>query len=154
MRDNIESNYLIFISSDGKREGYEIFKERIKNNLWPIYNKTPQLTNIKIDKKVLFYIAGTNKFAQNFIGNAIIEDIVNLKATTIDPYQELKQVLFNVKFKDFNYFEKPINIKDHIDNLSFIEEKKRNIYGLYFQGGVCKINQQSYDYIIKNTSAN
>ena len=40
MRDNIESNHLIFISSDGKREGYEIFKERIKNNMWPIYNKT------------------------------------------------------------------------------------------------------------------
>ena len=54
MRDNIESNYLIFISSDGKREGYEIFKERIKNNMWPIYNKTPQLINIKKDKKVLF----------------------------------------------------------------------------------------------------
>ena len=29
MRDFIESNYLIFISSDGRREGYEIFKERI-----------------------------------------------------------------------------------------------------------------------------
>ena len=61
MRDNIESNYLIFISSDGKREGYEIFKERIKNNLWPIYNKTPQLTNIKKDNlinkedKILIY---------------------------------------------------------------------------------------------------
>ena len=72
MRDNIESNHLIFISSDGKREGYEIFKERIKNNMWPIYNKTPQLINIKKDKKVLFYIAGTNNFAQNFIANALI----------------------------------------------------------------------------------
>ena len=54
MRDNIESNYLIFISSDGKREGYEIFKERIKNNMWPIYNKTPQLINIKKIKKFFF----------------------------------------------------------------------------------------------------
>ena len=26
MRYNIESNYLIFITSDGKRESYEIFK--------------------------------------------------------------------------------------------------------------------------------
>ena len=154
MRDNIESNHLIFISSDGKREGYEIFKERIKNNMWPIYNKTPQLINIKKDKKVLFYIAGTNNFAQNFIANALIDEVVDLKETTIDPNQEFKQVLFNVKFKDFKYFQKPINIREHIDNLSFIDEKKRNIYGLYFQGGVCKINQQSYDYIIKNTLAN
>ena len=91
MRDNIESNYLIFISSDGKREGYEIFKERIKNNMWPIYNKTPQLINIKKDKKVLFYIAGTNNFAQNFIANALIDEVVDLKETTIDPNQEFKQ---------------------------------------------------------------
>ena len=84
----------------------------------------------------------------------LYDEVVDLKETTVDPNQEFKQVLFNVKFKDFKYFQKPINIKEHINNLSFIDEKKRNIYGLYFQGGVCKINQQSYDYIIKNTSAN
>ena len=85
--------------------------------MWPIYNKTPQLINIKKDKKVLFYIAGTNNFAQNFIANALIDEVVDLKETTIDPNQEFKQVLFNVKFKDFKHFQKPINIKEHINNL-------------------------------------
>ena len=154
MRDNIESNHLIFISSDGKREGYEIFKERINNNSWPIYNKTPQSINIQEGKKVLFYIAGTNNFSQNFIARASISNIINQKTTTVDPNQEFKQVLFSVQFKDINYFEKPLNIKEHINNLSFIEPDKRKIYGLYFQGGVCKINKQSYDYIINNTSKN
>ena len=46
------SSNLIFISSDGKREGYEIFKERINNNSWPIYNKTPQSINIQDFKPV------------------------------------------------------------------------------------------------------
>ena len=133
MRDNIESNYLIFISSDGKREGYEIFKERIKNNMWPIYNKTPQLINIKKDKKVLFYIAGTNNFAQNFIASALIDEVVDLKQTTVDPNQEFKQVLFNVKFKDLKHFQKPINIKEHINNLSFIDEKKRKYMDYIFK---------------------
>jgi len=154
MRDNIESNHLIFISSDGKREGYEIFKERINNNSWPIYNKTPQSINIQEGKNVLFYIAGTNNLSQNFIASASISNIINQKSTTVDPNQEFKQVLFCVQFKDINYFEKPLNIKEHINNLSFIEPDKRKIYGLYFQGGVCKINKQSYDYIINNTSKN
>ena len=154
MRDNIESNHLIFISSDGKREGYEIFKERINNNSWPIYNKTPQSINIQEGKNVLFYIAGTNNLSQNFIASASISNIINQKSTTVDPNQEFKQVLFSVQFKDINYFEKPLNIKEHINNLSFIEPDKRKIYGLYFQGGVCKINKQSYDYIINNTSKN
>ena len=41
-----------------------------------------------------------------------------------------------------------MKIKDHINNLSFINKERREKYGLYFQGGVCKINKQSYNYII------
>ncbi len=56
MRNNIETDYLIFISSDGRKAGYEIFKERISENLWPIYKSTPQLNNVKSGKNVIFYI--------------------------------------------------------------------------------------------------
>jgi predicted RNA-binding protein len=53
--------------------------------------------------------------------------------------------------KNLKKFNKYINIKDHIDQLTFIEKNKRSIYGLYFQGGVCKINKQSYEYIINHS---
>ena len=152
MRDFIESNYLIFISSDGRREGYEIFKERIKNNLWPIYKKTPQLINIEKDKQILFYIAGTNTLCQNFVASTSIKEIIDLKSISSDPNQEFRQVVFNVRFNEINYFQKPVNIKNHINNLSFIEEEKRKYYGLYLQGGVCKINEQTYEYIINKSS--
>ena len=152
MRDFIESNYLIFISSDGRREGYQIFKERIKNNLWPIYKKTPQLINIEKDKKILFYIAGTNALSQNFVASTSIKEIIDLKSISSDPNQEFRQVLFNVRFNEINYFQKPVSIKNHINNLSFIEEEKRKYYGLYLQGGVCKINEQTYEYIINKSS--
>ena len=152
MRDFIESNYLIFISSDGRREGYEIFKERINNNLWPIYKKTPQLINIEKDKKILFYIAGTNTLCQNFVASTSIKEIIDLKSISSDPTQEFRQVLFNVRFNEINHFQKPVNIKNHINNLSFIEEEKRKYYGLYLQGGVCKINEQTYEYIINKSS--
>ena len=151
MRDFIESNYLIFISSDGRREGYEIFKERVKNNLWPIYKKTPQLINIQQNKKILFYIAGTNTFCQNFVASTTVKEIIDLNAISPDPNQEFRQVLFNVKFNEINYFQKPVNIKNHINKLSFIEEEKRKYYGLYLQGGVCKINEQTYNYIINKS---
>ena len=54
MRDNIETNYLIFVSSDGKKAGLDIFNERVKENKWPIYNKTPQLLNVKVREKCCF----------------------------------------------------------------------------------------------------
>ena len=90
MRDNIETDYLIFISSDGKKTGFDIFKDRIKENKWPIH----------------------------------------------------------VEFENINIFNKSLSIRDHINNLDFIKNKKK--YGLYFQGGICKINKQSFEYINAN----
>ena len=145
MRDNIETNYLIFISSDGKRSGFDIFNERVQENKWPIYNKTPQLRNVKEGKNVVFYIAGAGEKRQSFIGSAKIKSIVDNKNTTVDTNQEFKQVLFHVEFKELKIFDKDVNIRDHIDNLDFIENKEK--YGLYFQGGICKIDQISYNYI-------
>lgn len=151
MKNYIETDYLIFVSSDGKKNGYEIFNDRIKKNLWPIYVKTPQLINVKIGKKIIFYIAGNGVNSQHFVASATIDKIVDQKNTNSDPNQEFKQILFNVKFKDLKKLNKYINIKNHINELTFIDKNKRSIYGLYFQGGVCKINKQSYEYIIKNS---
>ena len=145
MRDNIETNYLIFISSDGKKSGFDIFNERVQENKWPIYNKTPQFRNVKVGKNVVFYIAGAGKKRQSFIGNAKIKSIIDNRNTTVDTNQEFKKVLFHVEFKELKIFDKDIKIRDHIDNLYFIENKEK--YGLYFQGGICKIDQQSFEYI-------
>ena len=145
MRDNIETNYLIFVSSDGKKTGLDIFNERIEENKWPIYNKTPQLQNVKEGKNVLFYIAGEGDKRQSFVGCAKIKNIIENNLTDIDPNQEFKQVLFYVRFEDLKIFKDEITIKDHIDNLDFIKNKEK--YGLYFQGGICKINRESYEYI-------
>lgn len=151
MKTNIETDYLIFVSSDGKKNGYDIFNDRISQNLWPIYVKTPQLINVKVGKKIIFYIAGNGIYSQNFVASGVIDKIEDQTNTNSDPNQEFKQILFNVKFRDIKKFVNYINIKDHLNNLSFIEKNKRKIYGLYFQGGVCKINKQSYEYIIKHS---
>ena len=148
MRDNIETDYLIFISSDGKKTGFDIFNDRIKENKWPIYVKTPQLQNVSVGKNVVFYIAGTGEKRQSFIGTAKIKKIVDNNNTNLDPNQEFKQILFHVEFENINIFNKSISIKDHIDNLDFIKNKEK--YGLYFQGGICKINKQSFEYINAN----
>jgi hypothetical protein len=150
MRDNIDTDYLILVTSDGRKNAYNICKERISENLWPIYKGTPQLLNLDKNKKVLFYIAGRDEFSQHFIGSATIDRIIDDIHSNSDPNQEFRQVICYIKFKELKFFKKPLNIKDHIKNLSFIEEKKRNIYGLYFQGGICKINKQSFDYITQN----
>ena len=146
MRDYIDTDYLILVSSDGKKTGLEIFKDRIKKNRWPIYDKTPQLLNVKTGKNVIFYIAGSGEKKQSFIGTAKIKKKINTENGMSDPNQEFRKVLFFIEFENFKFFNKSIQIKDHIEKLNFIKNKEK--YGLYFQGGVCKIDKNSHNYII------
>ena len=146
MRDYIDTDYLILVSSDGKKTGLEIFNDRIEKNKWPIYDKTPQLLNVKTGKNVIFYIAGSGEKKQNFIGTAKIKKIISAQNDIVDPNQELRKVLFYIRFENFRFFSKSIHIKDHIEKLDFIKNKEK--YGLYFQGGICKIDEKSHNYIV------
>ena len=146
MRDYIDTDYLILVSSDGKKNGLDIFRDRIKKNKWPIYDKTPQLLNVKAGKKVIFYIAGSGKKKQSFVGTAKIKNKINSEDNISDPNREFKKVLFYIEFENFKFFNKSINIRDHIEKLNFIKNKEK--YGLYFQGGVCKIDESSHNYIV------
>ena len=146
MRDYIDTDYLILVFSDGKKTGLEIFKDRIKKNRWPIYDKTPQLLNVKTGKNVIFYIAGSGEKKQSFIGTAKIKRKINTEDGMSDPNQEFRKVLFFIEFENIKFFNKSIQIKDHIEKLNFIKNKEK--YGLYFQGGVCKIDKNSHNYIV------
>ena len=146
MRDYIDTNYLILVSSDGKKTGLEILRDRINKNRWPIYDKTPQLLNVEAGKNVIFYIAGSGEKKQCFVGTARIKKKIYTENDISDPNQEFRKVLFYIKFENFKFFTKSIQIKDHIEKLDFIKNKEK--YGLYFQGGVCKIDENSHNYII------
>ena len=146
MRNNIETDYLVFISSDGAKNAMDIFGERINTNMWPIYDKTPQIINLKEDKKVIFYIAGNTTNSQHFIASATIDKIIENAESIIDPNQSLRLVKFYINFKDFLKFDKNVSVRENMDDLTFIKNKEK--YGLYFQGGICKIDQTSYNYII------
>ena len=71
-----DKTYLCFITSDGDREAKDIFDERIKKNLWPIYHRTMQFRKVKENTEVIFYLAGTGNSSQNFIAKAN-PDVVN-----------------------------------------------------------------------------
>ena len=151
MKNNIETDYLIFVSSDGKKNGYDIFNDRISQNLWPIYVKTPQLINVKVGKKIIFYIAGNGINSQNFVASGIIDKIEDQTNTNSDPNQEFKQILINVKFRDIKKFVKYINIKDHLNNLSFIEKIKEKYMAYIFKVVFVKQTNNLIEYIIKQS---
>ena len=60
-------------------------------------------------------------------------------------------MICNIKFEDINLFKKEVKIRDHLNNLSFIKTNNKRYFGLYLQGGVSRIDKQSFDFIVKQS---
>ena len=71
-----------------------------------------------------------------------------------DPNNKFSRVICNIKFEDINLFKQGVKIQNHLNNLSFIKTKDKRYFGLYLQGGVSRIDKQSFDYIIKHSIQN
>ena len=79
-----------------------------------------------------------------------IKRISNTKESTVDPDKLEAQVTSYICLTDINLFKKEVFIKNIMDNLNFIENKKN--YGLYFVGGVTKIDEDSNNFIISESN--
>ena len=148
---NSESFYCL-TTSDANSDAYSIFKRRIKEKKWPMYWQTKFQSVIKPGDKLIFYIAGVNKFRQCFVGSAevnSIDKISNTAESTVDPDKTQAQVTSYIHLNNIKLFNKKVFIKNILNNLNFIENKKN--YGLYFIGGVTKIDQASNSFILNQS---
>ena len=149
---NSESFYCL-TTSDANSDAYSIFKRRIEEKKWPMYWQTKFQSVIKPDDKLIFYIAGVNKFRQCFVGSAEVNSVERISSTsesTVDPDKLQAQVTSYVHLTNIKLFKKEVFIKSILNNLNFIENKKN--YGLYFVGGVTKIDQASNSFILDQSN--
>ena len=148
---NSESFYCL-TTSDANSDAYSIFKRRIEEKKWPMYWQTKFQSVIKPGDKLIFYIAGVNKFRQCFVGSAevnSVDKISNITESTVDPDKTQAQVTSYIHLNNIKLFNKEVFIKSILNNLNFIENKKN--YGLYFVGGVTKIDQASNNFILNQS---
>jgi len=139
-------NYYCLVTSDSNKEfGIDIFNKRIKEKKYPLYLRTPFLNEIKENDRVLFYIAGSGKNAQNFVGQAVIEKVQTPDELLVDPDKDNYAIEKYLIFNEIKIFKKFKPIKMIIDNLDFI--KNKNNYGIHFMGGVKKIPEKDYKLI-------
>ena len=129
MRDYIDTDYLILVSSDGKKTGLEIFRDRIKKNKWPIYDKTPQLLNVKAGKNVIFYIAGTGEKKQSFVGTAKIKKKIYMhKMMYLIQIKNLEKYYFILNLKILNFLTNQFISKITLKSLILSKIKKNMVY--------------------------
>lgn len=139
-------NYYCLVTSDTNKEfGIDIFYKRIEEKKYPLYLRTSFLNEIKKNDKVLFYIAGSGKNAQSFIGQAIVEKVETPDEILCDPDRHNHEIEKYLIFNDIKIFKTFKHIKMIIDKLDFI--KNKNNYGVHFMGGVKKISEKDFSFI-------
>lgn len=150
-----------FISSDAEITGYEKFKLLSKNKIWPIFRRTNHRPKLKPNSKIIFYIAGTNTFSQNFVGKAKIDEVkiiedstvieesntINKISKTILKNKELHMI---ITLKEVSNFKNKVSIKNIMHELNFIVKKSH--YGVYFQSGVNVMDENDYHTIVRSSN--
>jgi len=136
-------NYYILITSDSSDlEALAIFKKRIAEKKWPLYEKTTYLKKIATQDEIVFYLAGKGSNAQTFIGTAVVNEIHLNDNLLVDPDKDRNVVNRYIILNKIITFPNPIKIKSILDKLQFIKNKKN--YGAYLIGGVAKFNEQDF----------
>lgn len=142
-------NYYALITSDSAEvKAYEIFQNRIKENRFPLYLKTPYLETIKKNDEVLFYIAGRNMHSQSFVAKSRVKEVEVLKDLYVDADNTKRIVNRYLLFENIIVLEKPKLIKPIIERLDFIRVKQN--FGTYLVGGVVKLNDKDFNTILNS----
>jgi predicted RNA-binding protein len=135
------------VDSEPEITGYEIAKALTDKNIWLASKSTPFLNYYTTGKKVLLYVAGKN--FRCFIGNAQIADVLrDLTEEEIALSKELGLRGFNktIPLKEVKIWKDKIFIKDYVEDLEFIKDKKN--YGLHLRQASVRIGEDDYKTII------
>jgi predicted RNA-binding protein len=140
------TNYYCLVTSDSLKESaIDIFNKRIEEKKYPLYPRTPNLNEIKEEDEVIFYIAGSGKERQSFVGQATIQKVETPREFLVDPDKDNYEVIKYLWFKKIKIFETSKNIQSIINKLDFVKNKKN--YGTYLMGGVRKLNQKDFNFM-------
>lgn len=127
MKSHIQS--WIFVISDGN----DVFKKRIDEEKWPIFQNTHNRKRLRIGDKIIFYKAGTD--GKKFLGSASITNKSNEYNGS-----------FSIVLSNIDIWKKPIKVASVLNNLKFI--KNKTLWGCYFQGGVKPLTESDYSTIL------
>jgi len=125
----------IFTITDVESE----LKKRVNAKEWPIFKRTRNRTDLSKGDKIVIYHGGRFGTA-SLVGTFAISS--KLKSTGYDT--------FVVGMSDIQMWKNQVKVKDILDDLKFV--KRKDNWGIYFQGGVTRLPEYDYKTILAKTS--
>jgi len=148
-----DQRYFIFIVNDaqgvhGRVPARHIYDELMKIKSWGIGQRTPYRKDLREGSRIVFYQAG--KGGQTFIGTATM--VSELRSMSSERAAErramgIEPAKYDLDLADIDVWEEPKPVADMVQRLGFISNKDH--YGVHFQGGVKRIDEQDYYTVIE-----
>jgi len=123
----------IFVITEDRDE----LKKRFKEKSWPIYEKTRYRKELSEGDKVVVYHGGRfggKKLVASFTVNSVLAKAAGF-------------LRYSLGLSDLERWKKPIKVKEILGDLEFI--RKKDNWGMYFQGGVIRLPSKSYKIIME-----
>tara|TARA_R110002073_G_scaffold137338_2_gene286333 strand:- start:95 stop:598 length:504 start_codon:yes stop_codon:yes gene_type:complete len=142
------SPFFVFVASDIEDQnghlisGAEVWDRRFQRGIWPLYRRTPNSKVLKAADRVLFYVGGTGSVRQSFVGEGVIEAIVDwnhMKGEVDAENWMTTSATSAVVLGDRRRFPTPVMVKPLLDKLA-CAPANRSRWGVLFHGGVRKFS--------------
>lgn len=130
---------------DGSWESaFNMANRRLNSHVWELYENTPHKKELKTGDLVIVYLAGPEKGAMSFIGQAEILKIDNSPRACFDFERANQDTLTAppvaiITLHQIKFYKTPIKIHEIKDSLDFIP-KTTNKWGCVLQRGVKKLS--------------
>ena len=146
-------SYYIFVNSDSydlndeKVYSKELCSYRLKNKVYPLYQRTRFKNLLKANDSFIFYLSGSPvSKTRKFIAYGKIDNVVFDKSYNEDD-AHLSQPIDKIVTLKSVITTKSVSIYTIKDRLSFIS--KKNKWGSCMQGGVIPIPKEDFNLITK-----
>ena len=140
----LSSNYWIFVLTDhpdSNLDADEIYHTRMVDKFWGLNDNTPYREELKKGDKIIFSYG-----AKKFLGIAeLASDDFRLNKDQKEKLghdSDFYKTEYGVFLTNIAQWDKPKEVKQFTENLSFITKKDK--YSYYFQGGIKKISKEDY----------
>lgn len=143
-------NYMVIINDfqigDTVFSAKDIVATLFKHRQWLFSPRTAKISRLKPGDKVIVYAAG--KGNRCFIGSFCLESVPDVEEAdgSLELIHLKKYFPLSCRIKNILIWSKPVAIKDVLDDLSFIGDKKN--YGLYLRQGMRELSEQDYSVIV------
>ena len=131
---------------DRKVPAFHVANVRLASKSWPLYKRTGFVRSFSQGDKCLIYVGGSGPVAQCFIGDAVVQRVVDAPSgwTEADGTIISNPASKLIEFSKATIWDEPVSIRDYLDDLTFIKNRAR--WGPHLMGGTKSI--PSWDYAL------